>query len=79
MSYCTGKNIEIARGKAVKMLIVALKPAFLSPAQQQKDSYLISKLWILYFRYFLTYFQLLFVLHTKVVYTYLETSMSFLV
>ena len=26
MSYCTGKNIEIARGKAVKMLVVALKP-----------------------------------------------------
>ena len=22
MSYCTGKNIEIARGKAVKMLVV---------------------------------------------------------
>ena len=33
MAYCTGKNIEIAREKAVKMLIVALKPAFLSPAQ----------------------------------------------
>ena len=26
MSYCTGKNIEIARGKAVKMLVVAKKP-----------------------------------------------------
>ena len=26
MSYCTGKNIEIARGKAVKMLVVALRP-----------------------------------------------------
>ena len=26
MVYCTGKNIEIARGKAVKMLVVALKP-----------------------------------------------------
>ena len=22
MSYCTGKNIEIARGKAIKMLIL---------------------------------------------------------
>ena len=22
MSYCTGKNIEIARGKAVKMLVL---------------------------------------------------------
>ena len=26
MSYCTGKNIEIARGKAVKMLVVEKKP-----------------------------------------------------
>ena len=22
MSYCTGKNIEIARGKAIKMLVL---------------------------------------------------------
>ena len=22
MSYCTGKNIEIARGKAIKMLVI---------------------------------------------------------
>ena len=26
MSYCTGKNIEIARGKAVKMLVMEKKP-----------------------------------------------------
>ena len=26
MSYCTGKNIEIARGKAVKMLVLEKKP-----------------------------------------------------
>ena len=26
MSYCTGKNIEIARGKAIKMLVVEKKP-----------------------------------------------------
>ena len=26
MSYCTGKNIEIARGKAVKMLVIEKKP-----------------------------------------------------
>ena len=26
MSYCTGKNIEIARVKAVKMLVVEKKP-----------------------------------------------------
>ncbi len=26
MVYCNGKNIEIAREKAVKMLVVALKP-----------------------------------------------------
>ena len=26
MSYCTGKNIEIARGKAIKMLIIEKKP-----------------------------------------------------
>ena len=27
MSYCTGKNVEIARGKAVKMLVIEKKPA----------------------------------------------------
>ena len=26
MSYCTGKNIEIARGKAIKMLVIEKKP-----------------------------------------------------
>ena len=26
MSYCTGKNIEIARGKAIKMLVLKKKP-----------------------------------------------------
>ena len=26
MSYCTGKNIEIARGKAIKMLVIDKKP-----------------------------------------------------
>ena len=26
MSYCTGKNIEIARGKAMKMLVIEKKP-----------------------------------------------------
>lgn len=26
MSYCTGKNIEIARGKAIKMLVMEKKP-----------------------------------------------------
>ena len=26
MPYCTGKNIEIARGKAVKMLVMEKKP-----------------------------------------------------
>lgn len=26
MSYCTGKNIEIARGKAIKMLVLEKKP-----------------------------------------------------
>ena len=25
MSYCTGKNIEIARGKAIKMLVLEKK------------------------------------------------------
>ena len=27
MSYCTGKNVEIARGKAVKMLVIEKKLA----------------------------------------------------
>ncbi len=31
MSYCTGKNIEIARGKAVKMLVMEKKPVGLMP------------------------------------------------
>ena len=26
MSYCTGKNVEIARGKAIKMLVIEKKP-----------------------------------------------------
>ena len=26
MSYCTGKNVEIARGKAMKMLVIEKKP-----------------------------------------------------
>ena len=29
MPYCTDNNIEIARGKAIKMLVVEKKPSFL--------------------------------------------------